>query len=112
LTNVLSNAFKYSVGKGSIRVTLATRMDHGRSEVGIGVEDEGIGMSPEQLSRVFERFYRAEPAGPVPGTGIGLALTKEILEAMRGRVEITSEPGRGTQVTLWLPLAQGCADQG
>lgn len=105
VTNVLSNAFKYSAGKGPIRVTLVTRTDHGQSEAGIRVEDEGIGMSPEQLSRVFERFYRAEPAGPVPGTGLGLALTKEIVEAMRGRVEIASEPGRGTQVTLWLPLA-------
>lgn len=105
VTNVLSNAFKYSAGKGPIRVSLPMRTDHARAEVGISVEDEGIGMSQEQLSRAFERFYRAEPAGPVSGTGLGLALTKEIVEAMRGRVEMTSRPGCGTQVTLWLPLA-------
>lgn len=106
VTNVLSNAFKYSRDKGLIRITLPIRRDRGQAEVGIRVEDEGIGMSPEQLSRAFERFYRAEPAGPVPGTGLGLALTKEIMEAMRGHVEIASQPDRGTQVTLWLPLLQ------
>jgi len=111
VTNVLSNAFKYSAGKGAIRLSLPTRMDDGAAEVGIRVEDEGIGMSPEQLSRAFERFYRAAPAGPVPGTGLGLALTKEIMEAMRGRVEIVSEPGFGTQVTLWLPRTTEGANQ-
>jgi signal transduction histidine kinase len=105
VTNVVSNAFKYSAGKGAIRITLPTRTHEARDEVGIRVEDEGRGMTPEQLSRAFERFYRAEPAGPIPGTGLGLALTRDIVEAMHGRVEIASEPGRGTQVTLWLPRA-------
>jgi signal transduction histidine kinase len=106
VTNVVSNAFKYSAGKGAVRITLPERTCEARDEVGIRVEDEGVGMSQEQLSHAFERFYRAEPAGPVPGTGLGLALTKEIIEAMHGRVEIESEPGRGTQVTLWLPRAR------
>ena len=102
VTNVASNAFKYSAGKGAVRITLPVRMYGARDEVGIRVEDQGRGMTPEQLSRAFERFYRAEPAGTVPGTGLGLALTKEIIEAMHGHVEMASEPGRGTHVTLWL----------
>ena len=69
------------------------------------MQDEGVGMTPEQLDRVFERFYRANPAGEVPGTGLGMTLVKEIIEAMHGSVEITSEFERGTTVTLWLPVA-------
>lgn len=98
VTNVLSNAFKYSAGRGSIRVTLPIRTDHAHAEVGVRVEDE--------------RFYRTEPAGRVPGTGLGLALMREIVEVMRGRVEMTSQPGRGTEVTLRLPLAGERHDHG
>ena len=105
ITNVLGNAFKYSRGKDAIRLWLPTRTRGGRVEVGIRVQDEGVGMTPEQLDRVFERFYRANPAGEVPGTGLGMTLVKEIIEAMHGSVEITSEFERGTTVTLWLPVA-------
>lgn len=105
ITNVLSNAFKYSRGLGAIRVSLPARVRHGRAEVGVRVQDEGIGMTPEQLGRLFERFYRADPAGPVTGTGLGMTLVKEIVEAMKGSVEVESTPGRGTTVTLWLPAA-------
>ena len=105
LTNVLSNAYKYSRGQGTIRVSLPTRTHHGRGEVGVRVQDEGIGMTREQISRVFERFFRADPGGPVSGTGLGMTLVKEIVEAMKGSVEIESTPGRGTAVTIWLPSA-------
>lgn len=70
------------------------------------VTDHGIGMSPEQLARIFERFYRADPSGSIPGTGLGMSLVKEIVELQGGRVDIASTPGRGTTVTLWLPLAR------
>jgi signal transduction histidine kinase len=103
LTNVLSNAYKYSRGQGAIRVSLPTRTGHGRPEVGIRVEDEGIGMTPEQVGRVFERFFRADPGGKVAGTGLGMTLVKEIAEAMKGSVEIESTLGQGTAVTIWLP---------
>jgi PAS domain S-box-containing protein len=103
ITNVLSNAYKYSRGRGAIRLTLPTRTQAGRKQVGVRVLDEGIGMTPEQLGRLFERFYRADPSGAIPGTGLGLTLVKEITEAMRGSVDVASEIGRGTTVTLWLP---------
>jgi len=105
VTNVLSNAFKYSRGQGAIRVSLPTRARRGGTEVGVRIEDEGIGMTPEQLGRLFERFFRADPAGPVTGTGLGMTLVKEIVEAMKGSVEVESAPGQGTAVTLWLPAA-------
>jgi len=106
LTNVLANAFKYSRGSGSIRVWLPQRRRRGVTEVGIRVSDEGIGMTPEQVSRIFERFYRADPAGDIPGTGLGMTLVNSLVEAMGGQTEVTSELNRGTTVTLWLPVAR------
>jgi PAS domain S-box-containing protein len=103
VTNVLSNAYKYSRGKGAIRLTLPTRNQGSQRQVGVRVADEGIGMTPEQLGRLFERFYRADPSGAIPGTGLGLTLVKEITEAMHGSVDVVSEVGRGTTVTLWFP---------
>jgi signal transduction histidine kinase len=103
LMNVLSNAFKYSRSRGGpVRVTLIRRHRRERDEIGITVRDEGIGMTPEQLQRVFDRFYRADPASDVSGTGLGMTLVKEIVEAMDGTIELTSRLGRGTTVTLWF----------
>ena len=106
LRNVLSNAYKYSPGGGeiSLRLLSATGAD-GVEEVGIEVRDAGIGMTPEQAARVFERFYRADPSGNIPGTGLGLCIVKEIVELLGGRVTLDSRIGAGTTVTLWLPRA-------
>ncbi len=104
ITNVLSNAFKYSFGEGAVTLRLVRR-DVGRgSEVGIRVADEGIGMTADQLAHLFERFWRADKSGHVPGTGLGMSLVKETLGYHHGSVEVHSEPGAGTQVVLWLPL--------
>jgi signal transduction histidine kinase len=107
LTNVLSNAYKYSRGRGEIRMSFPVRTHLGVRWAGILVEDEGIGMTPEQLRRVFDRFYRADRSGAVPGTGLGMPLAKEIMERMNGLIEVTSEAGKGTRVTLWLPASAG-----
>lgn len=105
LTNVLANAYKYSRGRGAIEVSFRPSGDG--KEVAVVVRDEGIGMTPEQLSRAFERFYRADPSGAIPGSGLGLSLVKEIVELMQGRVEIESAPRRGTCVAIWLRTAGG-----
>lgn len=105
LTNVLSNAMKYSPAGSTISVTTHGGELRGLPAVGVRVSDQGIGMSPEQLARVFERFYRADPSGNVPGTGLGMCLVKEIVELQGGHVEVQSALGEGTRVTLWLPLA-------
>ncbi|MFX8195538.1 sensor histidine kinase, partial [Acinetobacter baumannii] len=73
-------------------------------EVDIEVEDRGIGMNAEELERVTERFYRADRSGAIPGTGLGMAIVKEIVELMGGSLHLRSEPGRGTTATLRLPL--------
>jgi PAS domain S-box-containing protein len=105
LTNVLSNAVKYSPEGGAIRVSTQMGRLRGEAAVGLKVSDRGIGMSEQQLARVFERFYRADPSGNIPGTGLGMSLVKEIVDLQGGQVDIASEPGMGTTVTLWFPLA-------
>ncbi len=116
LSNVLSNAVKYSPAGGEIRVDLVPGRLESQPTLGVRVRDPGIGMSAPQLARVFERFYRADPSGNIPGTGLGMSLVKEIVELQGGRIEIDSKEGQGTTVTLWFPLqaeaAAGPATQG
>jgi signal transduction histidine kinase len=108
--NVLSNAYKYSPQGGAVQLRIvqqgaATGTLAGGARVGIEVRDQGIGMTPEQLARVGERFYRADGSGKIPGTGLGMSIVREILSLLGGELAITSTPGAGTCVTLWLPRA-------
>jgi len=105
LLNILSNAYKYSPSGGEVSVALQVDDGTGTRRVGIEVRDRGMGMKPEQLARVFERFYRADDSGNIPGTGLGMSIVKEIIELHRGEVRLASEFGQGTTVMLWLPLA-------
>lgn len=100
LRNLLSNAYKYSPGGGRVSVQVVSS-DAGH--VDVEVQDEGIGMTPEELARVTERFYRADKSGAIPGTGLGMAIVKEIVELMGGSLQLASEPQRGTRVTVRLP---------
>lgn len=102
LTNVLGNAVKYSPDGGAIRVAVAERPD----AFGIVASDNGIGMTREELSHLGERFWRADTTGKTPGTGLGMAIVKEILALLGGTVEVDSIPGAGTTVTLWIPAAR------
>jgi len=99
LSNVLSNAYKYSPAGGEVAIGFI----EAPGEVGIVVSDQGLGMTPEQTTRVCERFYRANPSSAIPGTGLGMSIVQEIVTLHRGRLDIRSAPGAGTTVTLWLP---------
>lgn len=99
LGNVLSNAYKYSPAGGEVAIGLL----EAPGEVGLAISDQGLGMTPEQTARVCERFYRSDPAGPIPGTGLGMSIVQEIVALHRGRLDIRSAPRAGTTVTLWLP---------
>ena len=105
LLNVVSNAYKYSPGGGAVMLRCHRASDQGREGVGIEVQDQGIGMTPEQLGHVCERFYRADDSGNIPGTGLGMAIVSDIVKLHDGRLQIDSTHGVGTTVTLWLPLA-------
>jgi len=106
LTNVLSNAVKYSPNGGDVTVQTLDCVVDGRPAVGVQVVDHGIGMTPAEVERVFDRFYRADPSGHIPGTGLGMSLVREILALHGGSVEVHSQPGAGTTVTLWWPLSE------
>lgn len=106
LLNILSNAYKYSPKGGDVHISLQVDDTPGARRVGIEVRDQGIGMKPEELARVFERFYRADASGNIPGTGLGMSIVKEIVELHRGEVRLASEADCGTTVLLWLPLAE------
>ena len=105
LVNLLSNAIKYSPQGGEVSVSVHEAQRDGSAGAVIRIQDQGIGMTPAQLSRAFERFYRADGSGNIPGTGLGLNLVKEIAEIHGGTVELSSELGVGTVASLWLPLA-------
>ncbi|MGI9133729.1 MAG: sensor histidine kinase, partial [Rhodoferax sp.] len=112
ILNVLSNAYKYSSQQGGdvlIRPAAPVLAESGPL-VGIVIEDHGMGMQPEQVERVFERFYRADKSGAIPGTGLGMSIVKELIELLHGKINIDSTPGAGTVVTLYFPaLPQGAA---
>jgi len=111
VNHLLSNAFKYSPPGTTVQVHgLLDTPAHGPQRVGFAVVDEGIGMTAEQVSRVFERFYRADTSGQLLGSGLGMSIVREIVRLHRGDVHIVSTPGRGTTVTVWLPLATEAPD--
>ncbi|HEU0236067.1 MAG TPA: ATP-binding protein, partial [Candidatus Limnocylindrales bacterium] len=100
LYNLLSNAIKYTPDGGSIEVTGA----RDGANVRIAVSDTGIGISPEDQEHVFEEFRQVgDQAGHVAGTGLGLALTRRLVEAHGGRIELASEVGVGSVFTVALP---------
>jgi len=105
ITNVLSNAYKYSPNGGSIELSVLCEQREDKTEIGLRISDHGIGLTPEQLGRLFERFFRADPSGNIPGTGLGMCIVKEIIELHGGRVEVQSEKNIGTTVILWLPAS-------
>ena len=109
LGNVLGNAYKYSPEGGAVQVSMVEgRLDEDqapRAAVGIQVADHGIGLTPQQLARIGERFYRADTSGRIPGTGLGVSIVQEILQLLGGRLEFRSVHGEGSTAILWLPLA-------
>ncbi|GAA5448073.1 adaptive-response sensory-kinase SasA [Deinococcus depolymerans] len=102
LGNVLSNAFKYSPQGGDVQLSV-TGVPGGA--VHVCVTDQGIGMTEDQRRRAFERFYRADTSGRIPGTGLGLSLVQEIMRCHGGEATLRSVPGQGTSITLSFPPA-------
>ena len=98
--NLLVNAIKFSPESSTVRVTLRSDSQFARLQV----SDQGCGIEPAEQKHIFERFYRAKPHdGGQPGSGVGLAMVKEIVTQHGGRVEVWSEPGKGSSFTVLLP---------
>jgi two-component system phosphate regulon sensor histidine kinase PhoR len=106
--NLLDNALKYSSPGG----TVFLRAESADKTVRISVRDEGVGISRDDLPRVFERFYRADKSrnSQQPGTGLGLSIVKHIAQLHGGSVEAESELGKGTTITIVLPATSAAKD--
>ena len=110
LFNLLSNAVKFSPPDSVVSIT-CQRLGEGDSPLGletvrIDVADQGIGIPPDELQRIFVEFYQTEDGRRTRrgGTGLGLSLTRNFVELHYGRIEVDSKPGRGSTFTLYLPL--------
>mgnify|MGYP001183587980 CR=1 FL=1 len=101
LTNVLGNAVKYSPGGGDISIVCSLR----ENRIQVSVEDRGLGIPKESLPKLFEKFYRVDNGDrrKIGGTGLGLSIVKEIMTLHEGEIEVSSEYGQGTTVTLSFP---------
>ncbi len=103
--NLVDNALRHAGPDATVTVTV----QEVAGNVEIVVADNGVGIPPEHLPHVFERFYRGEASRSGPGSGLGLAIVKHIVEAHDGEVAVESSPRRGTMVRLVLPQASPAA---
>jgi signal transduction histidine kinase len=108
--NLLENALKYTPHDG----TVAVHLERDGDTATVIVRDTGVGIPPEDLPHIFERFYRVDPsrARETGGTGLGLAIGRWIVAAHGGTMRAESEPGRGTAIVVTLPLADNHEDPG
>jgi signal transduction histidine kinase len=102
LLNLVDNAIKYTPSGGQVTLSLTQQGDR----AALQVSDTGIGLSPEEQERIFQRFYRAPEARTrnERGTGLGLCIAQSIAEAHGGRILVKSTPGQGSTFTVFLPL--------
>jgi two-component system sensor histidine kinase ArlS len=101
INNIVTNACKYSPSRQAV-VSLGVS-DH---QLSVQVSDNGPGMEPEELERIFQPFYRADGQSAVPGFGLGLSLAQRIIKIHKGHITVQSRPGRGTTFTILLPSAR------
>ena len=108
VTNLVANALNYTLA-GAVQVS--TRMDEARQMACLEVRDTGIGIEPEDVPHLFDRFYRGKRVSQsdIPGTGLGLAIVKEIVDLDGGEIAVASRVGEGSTFTVWLPVEQSDA---
>ena len=108
LDNLISNALKYSGDEAAVTVRAEIirerRAGAGENVLLVSVEDEGIGIPEDQIEEIFNPFFRGGEERRAGGLGLGLALVKNIIDIMRGEIRVSSRPGRGTEVTVSIPL--------
>ena len=103
IRNVLSNAYHHSAAGSPVSISQAPAQLHphsGAPLLGIEIQDAGAGMNEQELAQAFDRFYRADPSGSRPGTGLGLSLCQDIMNLLGGLILLRSAPQQGTTVTL------------
>ncbi len=102
LLNLVDNAIKYTPAGGLVQLSLSKDDEWVR----VGVHDTGMGIAKEDIPHLFDRFYRVDKARArdAGGAGLGLAITKSVVDAHNGRLTVESQPGKGSTFTIWLPL--------
>ena len=109
LINLVSNALKYTPDGGSVRLSLSEGPSRrpGCRDYRFVVQDTGLGMSPEFIERLFDPFEREESdmTERIEGTGLGMAITKNVVDMMGGSIEVESALGKGSTFTMTVPLA-------
>ena len=108
LGELVENAIVFTPTGGQASVTIQANVMEGKNWVTVAVRDTGPGIAPEDLPRLFERFYRGSPAesGHTAGTGLGLSIAQKIAEAHGGHITVESAVGQGSTFTLWLRPVQ------
>jgi two-component system heavy metal sensor histidine kinase CusS len=101
VSNLVDNALRFTPEGGTIQISIRVKTAHCE----VTVSDDGCGITPEHLPRVFDRFYRADSSRSSDGAGLGLALVKSIVDLHGGTARIESEVGHGTVVTTIFPKA-------
>lgn len=101
--NLFDNAIKYTSSGGSISVNAIQRDRH----VSIEIRDTGVGIPPEDLPNIWDRFYRCDKSRAQRGLGLGLSLVKAIVQAHKGNIKVFSQPGFGSQFVIYLPASDG-----
>lgn len=103
---LMDNAIKFTPEKGTVSVEVGGwKLEDGLWKVELSIRDSGIGIAPEKVSQIFDRFYRAEQkVHTLQGTGIGLSIVKEIIELHGGTISVESTPGQGSKFTIRLPM--------
>jgi signal transduction histidine kinase len=101
-SNLLENALKYSPEKSQVRLKSWESEDR----IWVSIEDQGPGIPPEELSNIFQKFYRSKSAktSPIKGSGLGLYLARYFVELHQGSLDLQSKPGQGSTFTVKLPL--------
>ncbi len=101
LSNLIANALRYTPREGTIHVRYSTTRSDGRKFADLSVEDTGVGIAPEILPQIFNRFYKSRDSS---GTGLGLPIARHLVEAHGGSISAESQPGQGTTMHIRLPV--------
>ena len=112
LSNLISNAIKFTPDAGKVKVSISKKYKRGNSHLILSVMDTGIGIPKEHLPKVFNRYFQSENhrAQQTEGTGLGLALTKELVKLFKGEINVKSEMNLGTTFTVNLPITNDAKD--
>lgn len=102
LANILDNAIKYTLTEGCVWLKMSADQAH----VKIIIEDTGIGIEDRDQQRIFDRFFRCDPSRTTNGNGLGLSLAQSVIHAHKGKIHVSSTPGKGSQFTITLPLSR------